>query len=51
MLSFLPPEITAAGTSILRRRFKLYQYLLLVTLARGGGIVNFPKLPVGSWIP
>jgi hypothetical protein len=27
MLSFLPPEITAAGTSILPRRFKLYDYL------------------------
>src|SRR6266568_9202423 len=27
MLSFLPPEITAAGTTILPRRFKLYHYL------------------------
>jgi len=26
MLSFLPPEITAAGTTILPRRFKLYHY-------------------------
>jgi hypothetical protein len=26
MLSFLPPEITATGTTILSRRFKLYYY-------------------------
>jgi len=26
MLSFLPPEITAAGIAILPRRFKLYHY-------------------------
>ena len=29
MLSFLPPEITAAGATILPRRFKLYHYLSL----------------------
>jgi hypothetical protein len=28
MLAFLPPEITAAGTTILPRRFKLYHYRL-----------------------
>jgi len=28
MLSFLPPEITAAGSTILLRRFKLYHYQL-----------------------
>jgi hypothetical protein len=28
MLSFLPPEITAAASTILPRRFKLYTYQL-----------------------
>src|ERR1700678_4074562 len=39
MLSFLPPEITAAGTTILPRRFKLYHYQYFVRLAvRSSGV-------------
>src|SRR5713226_10776172 len=53
MLSFLPPEITVAGTTILPRRFKLYHYraVLFLDIAdeQEQNDLLASSLPLGNW--